>query len=97
MNGRSPFRADPAPVPDEKGIANYQAEIWTQNGFYTEVMNFMRGRRNQWSYEYWLTNQTVKWQVGKRIGLAGSIASDCEMGEWSDDLIDKQNSRPQKK
>ena len=85
------------PIPDEKGISNYEAEIWTQNGFYTEVMNFTRGRHKQWSYEYWLTNQTIAWRDGKRVGMMGSIAPDCKMDGWSDDLIDKQNSKPQNK
>jgi hypothetical protein len=85
------------PIPDEKGIASYQIEIWTQNGFYVEVINFTRGRHNQWSSQYWLTNQAVTWKDGKRVGMMGSLVPDCKMAEWSDDLIDKQNVKPQSK
>jgi hypothetical protein len=28
------------PRPGDDGIAYYIAEIWTQNGYYTEVINF---------------------------------------------------------
>jgi hypothetical protein len=47
---------EPIPIklgPD--GTTSYQAEIWDQTGFYTEIMWFRRGKYLlPWAYKYWL-------------------------------------------
>jgi hypothetical protein len=76
------------PVPGTDGVAHFIAEIWTQNGFYTEVINFRRGKYSlPWAYQYWLTRQ-VPFRGKEGQGMAGRLISACSQAKWSDDLGD---------
>lgn len=49
------------PIVEKDEIAYYMAEIWTQNGFYTETINFRKARKGtqHWAFQYWLFKQEV--------------------------------------
>lgn len=70
------------------GTAHYLAEIWTQNGFYTETIFFRRGKYLPWAYQYYLTKiSDIK--MGKlNSATKQEIVKDCDQREWSDDLGD---------
>jgi hypothetical protein len=79
----------------KSGMAHYTAEIWTQNGFYTESINFRRGKYSlPWAYQYFLTKQepTMVTPVGPNRTPAMTLQPiqimDCQSKEWSDDLGD---------
>jgi hypothetical protein len=79
------------PVPDNDGVAHYLAMIYTQNGYYTEVINFRRGKYLlPWAYQFWLTQQIPFRPKGSRRanGMIGKITKACTQGQWSDDLGD---------
>ena len=85
------------PKPDKDGVAHYIAEIWTQNGYYTQVINFRRGKYMlPWAYQYWLTHQVQFHPKGnKAIGMMGKTTKVCRQPEWSDDLGDgRPNPNP---
>jgi hypothetical protein len=79
------------PVPDGDGIAHYLAEIWTQNGYYTQVINFRHGKYSlPWAYQYWLTQQIPFHPKGdpKANGMTAHVTKGCRQPDWSDDLGD---------
>jgi len=79
------------PVPDKDGIAHYLAEIFTQNGYYTQVINFRRGKHAlPWAYQYWLTQQIPFHPKGdpKLNGMMATPTKVCSQSAWSDDLGD---------
>jgi hypothetical protein len=80
------------PKPEDNGVANYIAEIWTQNGYYTEVINFRRGKYMlPWAYQYWLTKQfgfPPKQPFATEIKEARKAMKACGQNQWSDDLGD---------
>jgi hypothetical protein len=83
------------PHPESNGIANYTAEIWTQNGYYTEVINFRKGKYSlPWAYQYWLTQQRPFHpnEDPKAIVLIAHMTDRCRQPEWSDDLGDGKPS-----
>jgi hypothetical protein len=66
------------------GTANYTADIWTQNGFYVESINFRRGKYMlPWAYRYRL----IKVHVMKNMTM-NEIMKECVTQKWSDDLGD---------
>jgi hypothetical protein len=74
-----------SPTLGPKGIANYQVQIWDQTGFYTEVINFRRGKYLlPWAYQYWLTKHVI---INKTTTESRPVKG-CSSGEWSDDLGD---------
>jgi hypothetical protein len=73
------------PIVGANGEASFIAEIWTQNGFYTELLKFRKGKYAlPWAYQYWLTKHT---RIGPH-GMEGNILGECNQGQWSDDLGD---------
>jgi len=87
------------PKPGDNGVANYIAEIWTQNGYYTEVINFRRGKYMlPWAYQYRLTKQfgfrpgqPLKDEMKEEV----KVRRVCAQSGWSDDLGDgKPITRP---
>jgi hypothetical protein len=78
------------PSRDNDGVAHYTAEIWTQNGYYTQVINFRRGKYQlPWAYQYWLYKQTPFQQNQPPArGMRGEVMTDCKQEKWSDDLGD---------
>lgn len=80
------------PKPGDNGVANYIAEIWTQNGYYTEVINFRRGKYMlPWAYQYWLTKQfgfPHRLPLKTEIKEQRRVVKACGQNKWSDDLGD---------
>jgi hypothetical protein len=78
------------PIPDKDGIAYYIAEIWTQNGYYSEVINFRRGKYLlPWAYQYWLQKRQLRVPPTKTdFELQKLVSSKCSQPAWSDDLGD---------
>lgn len=78
------------PQPDQDGVAHYLAEIWTQNGYYTEVINFRRGKYLlPWAYQYWLTQQAPFHPRNSAArGMMSRATTVCSQPQWSDDLGD---------
>jgi len=79
------------PVPDKDGVAHYLAEIFTQNGYYIQVINFRRGKYSlPWAYQYWLTQQIPFHPKGtpKVEGMMSKPTRICSQPKWSDDLGD---------
>ena len=92
----------PKPLPngiipelDTSGIAGYTFFIWTQNGFYSEVINFRANKNGAipWAYQYWLFKREVfdhatsKFPKGAQVSMP---MKDCQQLQWSDDLGDGQ-------
>lgn len=86
------------PKPGDDGVAHYTAEIWTQNGYYIEVINFRRGKYTlPWAYQYWL-NQEFGFPRRQHVKTAEQIRTEvkqgrkaldaCSQGVWSDDAGD---------
>jgi hypothetical protein len=78
------------PTPGGDGVAHYTAEIWTQNGYYVQVINFRRGKYQlPWAYQYWLNKQTpFLLKASGARGMKGELMADCQQEKWSDDLGD---------
>ncbi len=83
------------PVPDKTGVAIFTADIWAQNGFYSEVIQFRKGKANiPLAYRYWMLKQVV---YEKKIGeipegaRGGEKMEHCWQPEWSDDIILKSS------
>jgi len=80
------------PILESNGVANYIAEIWTQNGYYTEVINFRRGKYTlPWAYQYWLNKQfgfPPKQSLKNELKEAREATKTCSQPKWSDDLGD---------
>jgi hypothetical protein len=84
----------PAIVPEieDDGMAHYMAEIWAQNGYYTENINFRRATKgpSSWAFQYWETKQeringpTKEFPQAKGIITAGRMVKDCQQPKWSD-------------
>lgn len=94
------------PTPGDDGVAHYIAEIWTQNGYYTEVINFRRAKYVlPWAYQYWLNKQfgfplgqqvKTEEQIKSAFKQEQKIAKACGQSSWSDDLGDgKPVPKPQ--
>jgi hypothetical protein len=67
------------PEIDFDGIGHYQAEIWTQNGYYNEQIQLRKAKnRNSWASRYYLTKQFPK------TGKSTLLIKDCQRWEWSD-------------
>lgn len=81
------------PVVERDDISYFMAEIWTQNGFYTENINFRKARKGQqqWAFQYWLFKQEIlsgsKKQFPKLSGRAmiAKAIPDCQQATWSDE------------
>ena len=81
------------PIAGKDEIAHFTAEIWTQNGFYTETINFRRARKGQqyWAFQYGLYKQELldglQRQTPKVIGRAMTARPilDCQHWAWSDE------------
>jgi hypothetical protein len=76
------------PQVDSNGVAHYIIEIWAQNGFYTEVLNFRRGKYDlPWAYQYWLTKQPGA-MASPSKPIRQTVDTKCYSPQWSDDLGD---------
>jgi hypothetical protein len=80
-----------APELDRNGIADYTIFIWTQNGFYSEVLQFRKGKYLPFAYRYWLTKREVFDKPTKQFPKGAQVSTPitgCQSSEWSDDLGD---------
>ncbi|MEO6802448.1 MAG: hypothetical protein ABI197_04285 [Granulicella sp.] len=81
-----------SPELDTAGLAGYTFFIWTQNGFYSEVIEFRKGKYDlPWAYRYWLYKRRVFDHAEGRFpkgAQASILMKGCQTPQWSDDLGD---------
>lgn len=82
-----------SPVPNSAdGVAIYMIDIWTQNGYYTEVLNFRRDKYSPnrgWANRYWLTK--FRW-LPKHLNT-NEMVKGCQFTEWTDDVMHERETK----
>ncbi|MDQ2710675.1 MAG: hypothetical protein M3Y24_00320 [Acidobacteriota bacterium] len=101
-----PLKAQITPHPDtSSGIDSYDVEMYTQSEFFTEVLQFRKGRNQlRWAYQYWVQRHLIG-DEAKRTALQLKLSNAPNANfsltitvlstkGWSDDLGDGRPSTP---